>query len=167
MASGQSDQKNDVFLNNRERMRLKMIVCYYTVSSSSCRKAVRWFRDRNIHIKEKKIEFITRSDLLSALSLSNEGFLELLKNPNMSATELKNNINKVLSMSFNESVEFVLRHPEVLRVPLILDENKLVLGYNIEDIRVFIPYEQRRRKIISDLKTLNDGTPDHLPIIFA
>jgi regulatory protein spx len=144
-----------------------MIVCYYNISNSSCRKAVRWFRDRNIPIKEKKIEFITRSDLLTALSLSDHGFLELLKNPNMSAPELKNNINKVLSMSFNESMEFVLRHPEVLRVPLILDENKLVLGYNNEDIRVFIPNKQRRHKIVSDLKSLNDRALNYIPEIFA
>lgn len=144
-----------------------MIVCYYNIRNSSCRKAMGWFRDRNIQIKEKKIERITRSDLLTALSLSDEGFLDLLKNPNISATELKNRITKILSMSFNESVDFVLQHPEVLRLPLIFGENKLVLGYNIDDIRVFIPNNQRRYKIAYDLKLLNDGTPADLPDIFA
>lgn len=124
-----------------------MIVLYYNTSSGSCREAIRWFRERGIFISEKRIEYISKSDLMEALTLSNNGFQDLLKNRNITTPSLENKIQEILSLSFDEGVDCILRYPEVLKVPLIVGENKLVLGYNSEEIRVFIPKKHRIQKL--------------------
>lgn len=79
-----------------------MIVLYYNRSNGSCRKAIRWFRERGIFILEKRIEYISKSDLMEALTLSNNGFQDLLKNRNITTPSLENKIQEILSLSFNE-----------------------------------------------------------------
>lgn len=112
----------------------KMIRFYYNRSSSSCKKAENWFEKYGIKIK-KRIEQLSRADLVHALSLSDEGFKDILKNPSISAGNLKKDI---FSMSFDEGVDYILTHTEVVKIPLILSSNKMVLGYNSESIRVFV-----------------------------
>lgn len=126
-----------------------MIVFYYNISNGSCRKAMSWFSEHGIVVDTKKVESISRTDLVTALCLSERGFTDLLKNRNISNSTLKNVITNILSMSFNDAVDFILDNPDVLKVPLIVGENKLVLGYNSEDMRVFISRSQRELRMLN------------------
>lgn len=123
-----------------------MIILYYTISNSSCRKATKWFETHDISITSKKLKQICKKDLLRALALSNNGFDDILK-------KQVNQVHQVYSMSFNEGVDYILKNPEVLRVPLIISENKLVLGYNSEDIRVFLSQSQRAVQLLHHKST--------------
>lgn len=116
-----------------------MIRLYYNLSNSSCKKAIQWFKDHDLPVVEKRVSKMTRRDLLKSLELSETGFSTLLKSSHRCELEVKRKLEKALSLSFNEAVNFTLENTEVLKVPLILDENKLVLGYNSETIRVFVP----------------------------
>lgn len=127
-----------------------MIVLYYTLSNSSCRKATKWFETHDINITSKRVSQICKKDLLHALALSNKGFDDILKKRNLSTPLLKKQVNQVHSMSFNEGIDFILKHPELLRVPLIISENKLVLGYNSEDIRVFLSHNHRAVQLLQN-----------------
>lgn len=95
-------------------------------------------------ISEKRVEQITRADIIKALSITQNGFTDLLKNRNIATFPLDRKLQKIYSLSFNEGVNFILENPEVLKVPLILESNKLVIGYNSEEMRVFIPRGQRK-----------------------
>lgn len=125
-----------------------MIVLYYTISNSSCRKATKWFETHDINIISKRVSQICKKDLVHALALSNRGFDDILKKRNLSTPLLKKQVNQVQSMSFNEGLDFILKHPELLRVPLIISETKLVLGYNSEAIRVFLSQSQRAVQLL-------------------
>jgi regulatory protein spx len=49
-------------------------------------------------------------------------------------------------MRISELKEFILDNPSVLKRPIIIDGDKLQVGYNDEEIRVFIP--KRLRELI-------------------
>lgn len=124
-----------------------MIRLYYNLSNSSCKKAMQWFKDHDLPVIEKRVSKITRRDLLRSLELSETGFPTLLKSSHRCELEVKWKLETALSLSFNEAVNFILENTEILKVPLILDENKLVLGYNTETIRVFVPRVYRNVEI--------------------
>ncbi|WP_019299199.1 ArsC/Spx/MgsR family protein [Lactococcus garvieae] len=123
-----------------------MILLYYATNSLSCRKSFAWFEHHNIKTLQKRIECITQKDLIHALSLTDHGFTDILKRGDLCTVELQAIIKDILTMSFNESIELILNHPEILRVPLIIDKNKLLIGHDSEKIRIFIPKSVRKFK---------------------
>lgn len=52
-------------------------------------------------------------------------------------------------MTFNDSIEYILKNPDVLKSPIILAKKKLLVGYDSEKIRMFIP-QKKRREILSN-----------------
>lgn len=126
-----------------------MIVLYYTLSNASCRKAKRWFKEHEIEVVERRIQYISRKDLLRVLTLSENGFFDLMKRPPQCEATIKSMIDRILGMSFNEGVDFVLAHPETLKTPLIISKNKFTTGYNDDAIRAFIPSDYRSIKLTS------------------
>lgn len=46
-------------------------------------------------------------------------------------------------MSVKQLVDFVLKNPSVMKRPIIVDDHKMVVGYNPDDISVFIPQAKR------------------------
>lgn len=123
-----------------------MITVYYSgTSNSSNRKTLEWFKLRNIGICKKKITEISKNDLLHILSISDYGFSTILKNKLISKNYLAKEIEKLQLMSFSESIEFILKTPDVLKTPIIFEKDKLLVGFNEDEIRKFIP--KNRRKI--------------------
>lgn len=49
-------------------------------------------------------------------------------------------------MSMRELTQFIIDNPSVLRRPIIIEEDKMQVGYNEDEIRTFIP--KRLREII-------------------
>lgn len=43
------------------------------------------------------------------------------------------------SLKVSELISFILANPSVLRRPIIVDDRRLVVGYNEDDITVFLP----------------------------
>ncbi|MGL6057393.1 MAG: ArsC/Spx/MgsR family protein, partial [Culicoidibacterales bacterium] len=54
------------------------------------------------------------------------------------------------SMSLNTLIEFVQENPSVLRRPIIIDDKRLQVGYNDEEIRTFVPRELRELCVSCD-----------------
>ena len=46
-------------------------------------------------------------------------------------------------MKTSELEQLIIENPSILRRPIIIDDNKIQIGYNDDDIRVFIPRELR------------------------
>ena len=55
---------------------------------------------------------------------------------------LENDIN-FDDMTISQLCDFVLANPTVLKRPIIVDDRRLQVGYNEEEIRTFIPRAQR------------------------
>mgnify|MGYP003456398149 FL=1 len=50
------------------------------------------------------------------------------------------------NMTIQELVDFIIENPSVLKRPIIINENELQVGYNNEDITIFLPKELRNRE---------------------
>lgn len=121
-----------------------MIIIYAQGTNTSNTQALSWFKMRGIDVHEEKMYKLSRESLLHILSLTEQGFSEILKHRAGEGTLLKNKLDAISSLSFNESVDFIVKNPEVLRSPIIFQENKLLVGYNSEEIRKFMPQKYRK-----------------------
>jgi regulatory protein spx len=128
-----------------------MVVIYTTPSCGSCRKAKKWFKERNIPFVEKNIFSVklTKTDLQTILSLTENGVTDIIST--RSKVFMDNNID-LESLTMSSLYDFVIENPSVLRRPLIIDQENLQVGYNEDDIRVFIPKDLRRLMICIDCK---------------
>lgn len=125
-------------------MVIKVVKIYTTNSCASCRKAIKWFKEHNIPYRE--VNFfntpITREDIMQMLENTEEGFEDIISTRSKVFAESKLNLE---DMKFNELVDFIIKNPSVLKRPIIIDDHKMQVGYNDEEIRTFIPRELRRQ----------------------
>ena len=127
-----------------------MITLYYGISSVSSRRAVAWFESRNIDFCKKRVDRMSRDDLVHLLSLSENGFADILKNPKKARENYLEQLQYLEGLNFNRSVDFLIEHPYLLKVPLICERKKLMIGYNEENIRMFLPKKHRDLKLSLD-----------------
>jgi regulatory protein spx len=122
-----------------------MIHIYTTPSCSSCRKAKRWFEDHRIEYREKNIFNIklTKDDIFLMLKNTESGFDDIISTRSKIFQEQNLDIE---DMSMTGLTNFIIANPSVLRRPIIIDDKKMQVGYNEDEIRTFIP--KRLREII-------------------
>jgi len=122
-----------------------MITIYTTPSCSSCRKAKKWFNDHRIEYREKNIFNIklTRDDIIMMLRNTDNGFDDIISTRSKVFQEKNLDIE---DMTMSELTNFIISNPSVLRRPIIIEEKKMQVGYNEDEIRTFIP--RRLREII-------------------
>ena len=125
-----------------------MIQIYTTPSCASCRKAKKWFDQYNIPYSEKNIFSIklSKEDIFKMLANSENGFEDIISTRSKIFREKK--LEPDL-MSVQELVSFIIEYPSVLKRPIIINENELQVGYNNEDITIFLPKELRNRECFS------------------
>ena len=123
-----------------------MILIYTTPSCASCRKAKRWFEKYNIPYSEKNIFSIKldKEDIFRMLANSENGFEDIISTR---SKVFKENKLEPDNMSINELVCFIIDNPSVLKRPIILNETELQVGYNNEDITIFLPKELRNKDV--------------------
>lgn len=124
-----------------------MIRLYTAPGSQSCRKAKIWLNDRNLSFVEKNIlsSKLAEEELLEFLERSENGTDDIVSRK--SKAYLESNVD-MDGMSTQELIHFIQNHPAVLKRPIIMDEKRFLVGYNDDEIRVFIPREQRESKRI-------------------
>lgn len=122
----------------------RMITLYYGTSSKVSRQASAWFSEHGIEVKRIRIEFITKKDLIHILSLTDKGFRDVLKRTTANDVRMQKVRLHLQSLQFDEAIEFLLEKPSLLKVPISVTDNKLFIGYNSEQMRMFIPQHFRR-----------------------
>ncbi|MFP3414674.1 transcriptional regulator SpxA [Bacillus sp. SIMBA_074] len=119
-----------------------MVILYTTASCGSCRKAKAWLEEYQINYIEKNIvsNSMTVDELKSILRLTEEGATEIISTRSKTFQELNINIE---ALSLNEFYKLIIEHPQMLRRPIMLDEKRLQIGFNEEEIRKFLPRSVR------------------------
>ncbi|PEL98569.1 transcriptional regulator SpxA [Bacillus wiedmannii] len=119
-----------------------MVILYTTASCSSCRKAKAWFEEHQIDYTEKNIvsNSLTVDELKSILRLTEDGATEIISTRSKTFQELNINIE---ALSLNEFYKLIIEYPQMLRRPIMLDEKRLQVGFNEEEIRKFLPRSVR------------------------
>lgn len=122
-----------------------MIKIYTAPSCSSCRKAKKFFDEEQIPYTEKNI-FVTdlnEQELKDILTKSENGTEDIISTRSKIIKESGVDVD---NMTINELIRFVRNNPSVLKRPIMVDESKIQVGYNEEEIRVFIPHERRLKE---------------------
>ncbi|MEW9138443.1 transcriptional regulator SpxA [Bacillus wiedmannii] len=119
-----------------------MVILYTTASCSSCRKAKAWLEEHQIDYTEKNIvsNSLTVDELKSILRLTEDGATEIISTRSKTFQELNINIE---ALSLNEFYKLIIEYPQMLRRPIMLDEKRLQVGFNGEEIRKFLPRSVR------------------------
>ena len=121
-----------------------MIKIYVSPSCSSCRKVKKWFDERKIPYEEKNIftANLKEDELRDILTKSENGTDDIISTKSKIVKEQKVDFD---SMSISQMISFIRENPSVLKRPIMVDTEKdrLQVGYNADDIRIFIPRAQR------------------------
>jgi regulatory protein spx len=122
-----------------------MITIFTTPSCSSCRKAKKWLDVHKISYEEKNLfnQRITEDDIDRMLENAENGFEDIISTRSKIFKEQSLDVE---DMKISELKEFIIENPSVLKRPIIIDGDKMQVGYNDEEIRVFIP--KRLRELI-------------------
>lgn len=118
-----------------------MITIYYSPSCSSCRKVKKWFDEQKIPYVAKDIfSSLTEEDIKNMIAKSIDGTEEIISSRSKIVQE--NHID-FDSMKISELIAFIKKNPSVLKRPIIVDDKRLQVGYNEEEIEIFIPQARR------------------------
>ena len=136
-----------------------MIQIYTTPSCASCRKAKKWFDQYKIPYSEKNIFSIklSKDDIFRMLANSENGFDDIISTRSKVFKEKKLDPD---SMNTKSLVEFIIENPSVLKRPIIINENELQVGYNNEDITIFLPKELRNKECFNSFDKGEDEDDD-------
>lgn len=120
-----------------------MIKIYTVISCSSCKKAKEWMENHQLEYEEVNLfnDHMTREDFLKILSLTDDGTEEVISKRSRAYQRLNLDFE---SLSINELVRIFDENRTLLRRPLILDDRRLQVGYNEDDIRKFLPRDIRQ-----------------------
>lgn len=127
-----------------------MTVKIYTLSSStSSRRAVEFLTENNIQFEEQRmtIDPMTKEQMMEVLEKTYGGLDDILSERSKCYKMLcKKGIN-FDNISLSRISELIVEYPRLLKAPIILDNNKVNVGYNDEEIRSFIPKSERKRQM--------------------
>ena len=131
-----------------------MVTLYVTPSCTSCRKAKKWFMENDIPFKERNIiaEPLTRDEIKEILRLTDNGTEEIISTRSKAFQQLKPDLEK---MSLQELLTLIENNPGILKRPIMLDDKRLQVGFNEDDIRRFLPRSVREFNLQEMQKMIN------------
>lgn len=124
-----------------------MVDLYVSPSCTSCRKAKQWLEQHNIPYKERNIisDPLNREEIIHVLRMTEEGTEEIVSTRSKAFQELNIDLDDI---SMNELIDLIEKNPSLLRRPIILDDRRMQVGYNEDEIRRFLPRSVRRLEIV-------------------
>lgn len=119
-----------------------MIKIYTSPSCSSCRKVKQWFDEQNIPYEEHNIfsSTLSETELKDMLYKSENGTEDIISTRSKVIRDKKIDVE---TMSIKDLVNFIRENPSVLKRPIMVDNRRIQVGYNSEEIMTFIPRAKR------------------------
>lgn len=139
-----------------------VIRIYTTPSCSSCRKAKKWLDKYMIEYVEKNIftQPLTGEDIDIMLQNAENGFDDIISTRSKIFKEKDLDIEDML---MSELKDFIIENPSVLKRPIIVDESRLQVGYNEEEIRIFIP--KKLRDMIMNIDVNDENSEEYEKVL--
>src|SRR5699024_12177133 len=85
-------------------------------------------------------ESLSKDEIKEILMLTDEGTEEIISYRSQAYRDLEVDID---TLSMNELLNLFIEEPSLIRRPIIMDDRRLQIGYNEEEIRMFLPREIR------------------------
>ena len=119
-----------------------MVTLYTTPSCTSCRKARAWLEEHQIPYTERNIfsEPLSLQEIKDILRMTEEGTEDIVSTRSKAYSDLNIELSEI---SLNDFYRIVQEQPGLLRRPIMIDEKRLQIGFNEDEIRRFLPREVR------------------------
>ena len=133
-----------------------MVVIYTSPGCASCRKAKQWLKDNRIEFVEKNIftTILDEKEIKYLLSRCENGTDDIISVRSQAFKNLAKNID---DYSMRELIELIQNQPSILRRPILLSENNMVIGYDEDEITTMMPEALRK----SMMAACNSDCPNY------
>ena len=81
---------------------------------------------------------------MQVLRMTENGTEEIISTRSRTFQNLKINLD---NLSIDQLIDLVEKNPSLLRRPIIMDDRRLQVGYNEDEIRRFLPRKVRRLEL--------------------
>ena len=131
-----------------------MVTLYTSPSCTSCRKAKAWLEEHDIPYKERNIfsEPLSIDEIKEILRMTEDGTDEIISTRSKSFQKLDVNLE---TLPLHDLFQLIQDNPGLLRRPIIIDEKRLQVGYNEDEIRRFLPRKVRTFQLLEAQKLVN------------
>ncbi|WP_077614796.1 transcriptional regulator SpxA [Caenibacillus caldisaponilyticus] len=131
-----------------------MVTLYTSPSCTSCRKAKAWLEEHNIPYRERNIfaEPLSIEEIKEILRMTEEGTDEIISTRSKAFQELNVQLD---NMPLQDLYELIQNNPGLLRRPILIDEKRLQVGYNDDEIRRFLPRKVRTYQLREAQRMVN------------
>ena len=119
-----------------------MITIYTSPSCSSCKKVIDYFNKEEIPYVQKDIfsSVLKESELKDILIKSENGTDDIISKRSKIIKETKVDIEQ---LTISQLIRFIQENPSILKRPIIVDDHRIQVGYNEEDIGSFLPIAKK------------------------
>ncbi|MFC7371804.1 transcriptional regulator SpxA [Fictibacillus iocasae] len=132
-----------------------MVTLFTSPSCTSCRKAKAWLKENDIPYSERNIfsEPLSIEEVKQILRMTEDGTDEIISTRSKTFQELDIQLE---SMPLQDLYKLIADNPGLLRRPIILDEKRLQVGYNEDEIRRFLPRKVRTFHLLEAQRLVNE-----------
>ena len=119
-----------------------MVTLYTSPSCTSCRKARAWLQEHDIPFTERNIfsDPLSVDEIKNILRMTEDGTEDIISKRSKAYQSLKVDLNAL-------PMKLISENPGLLRRPIIMDDKRLQVGYNEDEIRRFLPRQVRELEL--------------------
>ena len=123
-----------------------MVTLYTSPSCTSCRKAKAWLQEHGIPFKERNIfsEPLTVNEIKDILRMTENGTEDIISKRSKAYSKLNIDLD---DLPMKKLYMMISENPGLLRRPIIVDDKRLQVGYNEDEIRRFLPRQVRELEL--------------------
>ena len=123
-----------------------MLTLYTSPSCTSCRKARAWLQEHEIPFVGRNIfsEPLNISELKAILQMTEDGTEEIISTRSKVFQKLNMDLD---DLPLKDLLTLVQENPGLLRRPIMIDEKRLQVGFNEDEIRRFLPRDVRQLEL--------------------
>ncbi|AIK77611.1 Spx/MgsR family RNA polymerase-binding regulatory protein [Streptococcus anginosus] len=123
-----------------------MVTLFLSPSCTSCRKARAWLSNHEVPFEEHNIMTspLSTPELQHILSLTENGTDDIISTRSKIFQKLNLNVE---NLSISELLRLIEENPSLLRRPIILEDKRMQIGFNEDEIRAFLPRGYRKQEL--------------------
>lgn len=123
-----------------------MVTLYTSPSCTSCRKARAWLKQHNIPYVERNVfsDPLSLAEIKTILRMTENGTEDIISKRSKAYQSLKIDLDE---LPMTKLYELIAKTPGLLRRPIIIDDKRMQIGYNEDEIRRFLPRKVRAMEL--------------------
>ncbi|MFB1291619.1 Spx/MgsR family RNA polymerase-binding regulatory protein [Streptococcus pyogenes] len=123
-----------------------MVTLFLSPSCTSCRKARAWLVQHEVDFQEHNIitSPLSRDELMSILSFTENGTEDIISTRAKVFQKLDIDVEE---LSISDLIDLIAKNPSLLRRPSIMDQKRMQIGFNEDEIRAFLSRDYRKQEL--------------------